>query len=283
MLWAVAGISLSRLASGITADHWKRRSIYGLAAVVIINQLLNVIGVPQTFMRAYVLVIALAGFLFFLWRSVKTARDGSSTLYCWAMRLATLFLLVVFIAEIIGQAVFAMQVFDASIRSVIFVLLGWMLITLIRGGLELVVKSSAFQRVYFLKENADLILRRLMLLVKIYIWGFIFANLLVDWGVYNLPTDAIQGFLSYGFTIGDKKITVGLILAAVAILYGSFIISWVVQAVFIEGISRRRHVEPGVRMSMARLIHYVLVLVGFMSGGAQYGSYLQPGHQLDPG
>ncbi len=44
---------------------------------------------------------------------------------------------------------------------------------------------------------------------------------------------------------------------------------------------------------MARLIHYVLVLVGFMIalsalgfdlknitilGGAQYGSYLQPGH-----
>jgi len=158
-----------------------------------------------------------------------------------------------------------------------------MLITLIRGGLELVVKSSAFQRVYFLKESADLILRRLMLLVQIYIWGFIFANLLVDWGVYNLPTDAIQGFLSYGFTIGDKKITVGLILAAVAILYGSFLISWVVQAVFIEGISRRRHVELGVRMSMARLMHYVLVLVGFMSSGAQYGSYLQPGHQLDPG
>jgi len=158
-----------------------------------------------------------------------------------------------------------------------------MLITLIRGGMELVVKSSIIQRIYFLKENADVILHRMMLLVPILIWSFIFANILVDWGVYNLPTDAIQGFLSYGFTIGDKKITVGLILAAVAILYGSFIISWVVQAVFIEGISRRRHVELGVRMSMARLMHYILVLVGFMSGGAQYGSYLQPGHQLDPG
>ena len=267
----------------ITADHWKRRSIYGLAAVVIINQLLNVIGVPLTFMRVYVLVIALAGFLFFLWRSVKTARDGSSTLYCWAMRLATLFLLVVFIAEIIGQAVFAMQVFDASIRSVIFVLLGWMLITLIRGGMELAVKSSVIQRIYFLKENADVILRRMMLLVPILIWSIIFANILVDWGVYNLPTDAIQGFLTFGLTLGAKKITVGVVLGAVGILYGSFLISWAVQAVFMEEILRRRHVEPGVRMSMARLIHYVLVLVGFMSSGAQYGSYLQPGHQLDPG
>ena len=172
LLWAVAGISLSRLAGGITADHWKRRSIYGLAAVVIINQLLDVIGVPQAFLRVYVFLIALAGFLFFLWRSVKTVRDGSSTLYRWVLRLAALLLLVVFIAEIIGQTVFAMQVFDATIRSVFFVLLGWMLITLIRGALELVVKSSVFQRVYFLKENADVILRRLMLLVQILYLGF---------------------------------------------------------------------------------------------------------------
>jgi small-conductance mechanosensitive channel len=219
LLLAVAGISLSRLAGGIIAEQWKRRSIYGLSAVVIINQLLVVIGVPATFLRVYVFVIALAGFLFFLWRSVKTVRDGSSTLYRWVLRLAALLLLVVFIAEIIGQTVFAMQVFDASTRSVFFVLLGWILITLIRGGLELVVKSSVFQKVYFLKENADVILRRMMLLVQIYIWGFIFANILVDWGIYNLPTDAIQGFLTYGFTIGAKKITVGLVLAALAILY----------------------------------------------------------------
>jgi len=142
--------------------------------------------------------------------------------------------------------------------------MGWMLITLIRGGMELVVKSSVIQRIYFLKENADLILRRMMLLVQILIWSFIFANILVDWGVYNLPTDAIQGFLTFGLTVGAKKITVGLVLAAVAILYGSFLISWAVQAVFMEEILRRRHVEPGVRMSMARLIHYVLVLVGFI-------------------
>ncbi len=264
LLLTVAGISLSRLTSGITTDVWKRCSIYGLAAVVIMNQLLAVIGVPVTFMRVYVFGVALVGFLFFLWRSVKTTRDGSSALYCWVMRLAVLFLLVVFIAEIIGQTVFAMQVFDASNRSVIFVLFGWMLITLIHGGLELIVKGPVFQKVFFLKENAAVILRRMMTLVQILIWGFIFANICVDWGIYSLPSEAIQGFLALGFTVGSKKITVGLVFAAAAILYGSFLVSWAVQAVFMEEVLRRRQVDFGVRMSMARLLHYVLVLVGFM-------------------
>ena len=264
LLWTVAGISLSRLASGITTDVWKRSAIYGLAAVVIMNQILTAMGVPGACVRVYVFVVALIGCLFFLWRSIKTARDGSSALYCWVMRLGALFLLVVFSAELIGQTVFAMQVFDATNRSVIFVLFGWMLITLTRGGLELVVKGPVFQKVFFLKENAAQISQRMMFLVQVLIWSFIFANILVDWGIYNLPSEAIQGFLALGFTAGSTKVTIGLILAAIAILYGSFLISWAIRTVLMEEVLRRRQVDLGVRMSMARLVHYVLILVGFM-------------------
>ena len=264
VLWAVAGISLSRLASGITTDVWKRRSIYGGAAVVIMNQFLAVIGLPQAFVRIYIFAITFIGFNFFLWRAVKTARDGSSALFVWLMRLTAVFLLVVFIAEMIGQTVFAMQVFDATNRSALFVLFGWMVITLIRGGLELIVANPVFQKVSFLEKNAALMMRRMMLLVQILIWTFVFSNILVDWGLFNLPSEAIQGLLGLGFSVGENKITIGLILTAVAILYGSFIISWAVQTVFMEEVLRRRQVELGVRMSMARLVHYVLVLVGFM-------------------
>jgi small-conductance mechanosensitive channel len=264
VLWAVAGISLSRLASGITTDVWKRRSIYGLAAVVILDQLLAVIGLPQTLLRVYIFVVTLMGFFFFLWRAFKTARDGSSALFAWVTRLAALFLLVVFIAEIIGQTDFAMQVFDAVNRSVIFVLFGWVLVTMTRGGLELIVKSPVFQKISFLNKHATVILRRMMLLVQILIWTFIFSNILVDWGLFNIPSEAIQGFLALGFSVGEKKITIGLVLAALAILYGSFIVSWAIQTVLMEEVLRRRQVERGVRMSMARLVHYVLVLVGFM-------------------
>ena len=275
VLWAVAGISLSRLASGITADVWKRRSIYGLAAVVITNQFLPVIGLPQTFGRLYVFAVSLVGFLFFLWRAVKTARDGSPGWFAWIMRLGVLLLLVVFVAEVIGQTVFAMQVFDAVNRSVIFILFGWMLITLMRGGLELVVKGPVFQKVSLLSRNATVILRRSMLLVQILIWTFIFSNILVDWGLFNIPSEAIQGFLALGFTFGEKKITIGLVFTAVAILYGSFVVSWAVQTVLMEEVLRRRQVELGVRMSMGRLVHYVLILVGFLIALSALGFDLQ--------
>lgn len=275
VLWAVAGISLSRLASAITTDVWKRRTIYGLAAVVILIQVLAVIGLPQPFVRIYVFVITLAGFFFFLWRTIKTARDPSPSLFVWMWRIAALFMLVVVITEFIGQHVFAMQVFDATNRSVIFILFGWILITMIRGGVELVVHGPFFQKVSFLNRHTDVISKRMVLLAGILIWAYIFSNILVDWGLFNLPSEAIQGFLALGFTVGEKKISFGLILTAIAILYGSFIASWAVQTVFMEEVLRRRQVDAGVRMSMARLVHYILVLVGFMIALSALGFDLQ--------
>jgi len=265
LLWLVAGTALSRLAGGITADGWKRRLVYGLAGLTIFNQLLTVIGLPVAILRLYIFLIAVLGLLFFGRRAVKNARDNHTPLaYRWLIRIAALVFLVVLIAEVIGQTVVAWQLLDASSRTMLFLLMGWMLMTLIRGGLEVAAQSPVIQKVHFLARNTAVILRRTMMLVALLIWGFIFANILVDWRIYNLPSDAIQGFLSLGFSVGDQKISIGLVLTALGFLYGAFLVSWAIQAILMEDVFARRGLDPGVRMSIGRLIHYALVLVGFI-------------------
>jgi potassium efflux system protein len=264
LLWLVAGTALSRLASGITAEVWQRRLVYGLAGFAIFNQLLTVIGLPSPFMRLYVLLVSASGLLFFGWRSFKTARDTAPVYYRWLIRIAPLVFLVVLVAEIIGQTVFAWQLLDASSRTILFLLMGWMLVTLIRGGLEVAAQSPLVQKVPFLARNTAVISRRTMRLIALLIWGSIFANILVDWRIYNLPSDAVQGFLSLGFTVGEQKLSIGLVLTALAFLYGAFLVSWAVQAILMEDVFARRGLDPGARMSIGRLIHYGLVLVGFV-------------------
>lgn len=265
LLWLVAGAALSRLAGGITADVWKRRLVYGLAAFTIFNQLLMVIGLPAPIIRLYVFMIAVIGLLFFGWRTVKSFRDNNAPVaYRWLIRIGALLFLVVLTAEVIGQTVIAWQLLDASSRTMLFLLMGWMLITLIRGGLEVAAHNPVIQKVPFLARNTTAILRRTMLLVGLLIWGFIFANILVDWRIYNLPSDAVQGVLSLGFTVGTQKVSIGLILTALSFLYGAFLVSWSIQAVLMEEIFARRGLDPGARISIGRLIHYALVLVGFM-------------------
>jgi small-conductance mechanosensitive channel len=142
--------------------------------------------------------------------------------------------------------------------------MGWILVTLIRGGLELTARGPVVQRFPFLARNTTVIVSRTMKLAALLIWAYIFANILVDWRIFNLPSDAVQGFLAAGFTVGSQKISIGLMLTAAAFLYGAFLVSWAVQSILMEEIFARRGLDPGARISIGRLIHYALVLVGFM-------------------
>jgi small-conductance mechanosensitive channel len=160
--------------------------------------------------------------------------------------------------------VFAWSLLDASTRTILFLLMGWILIKLIRGGLELVARSPLIKKIPLLAKNVTAILRHTMTLITLVIWGFIIANILVDWRVYNIPSDAIQGVLSLGFVLGEQQVTLGLILSALAVLYGAFIVSWTIQGILMEDVFARRGLDRGARISIGRLIHYALVLVGFI-------------------
>jgi small-conductance mechanosensitive channel len=84
------------------------------------------------------------------------------------------------------------------------------------------------------------------------------------WGVYNSLEEATKGLLALGVNLGSQRISVGLVIISAGILYGSFLLSWIIQKVLIDEVLTRRRVETGVRVSIAKLAHYVLVFVGFV-------------------
>jgi len=70
--------------------------------------------------------------------------------------------------------------------------------------------------------------------------------------------------LTLGLNLGSQRITVGLVLVSAGILYGSFFVSWIVQKLLMDEVLARRRVETGARISIARLVHYVLIFGGFL-------------------
>jgi len=47
-----------------------------------------------------------------------------------------------------------------------------------------------------------------------------------------------------------------------AVLYGAYLFSWAIQQILMEDVLKRKRVEKGTRISIARLLHYALVLIG---------------------
>jgi len=263
-LSAVAVIALARLIGGVVVRFWRKWLVYALAIFLTTTKLLGVFGLPLPFFRLYVFSTALIGMVLCIWRSVESVRSGSSLLYIWALRLGGLVFLGIIIAEIGGYNALAAHVLSSSLKTTFIVLAAWMFMLMVRGFLEWAMQSAPLKKIPFLQSKASVIVSRSTLLTNLIVGALIATFILVAWRVYDRPIEAIQGVLSFGFTVGSRQVTVGLIFTATAFLYGSFIVSWAVQAMLMEGVFTRRQLQVGVRISMARLVHYGFIFVGFL-------------------
>jgi small-conductance mechanosensitive channel len=267
--WAVVvsafgAICTARLFGAFTSEVTKRSGIYALAGVWILFPAFRLINLPPPLFRLYVIIIGGTGFLICLRLTLASFRRRESYLKTLALCAASLILLIVLISELGGYSSLAAHVLESSIETVFLILLAWMFMFLVRGFLQLTLHTSALEKIPRLRTNETTVVNRLMLLIGMVVVFLVLAGFLVVWRVYVSPLEALQGLLSLGLSVGSWRITSGTILIAAAILYGSFLASWVLQGLLLEQVFPKRRVQRGVQLALSRLVHYALVTVGFL-------------------
>jgi len=261
----VGGISFIRLVGVLVETSWKRKFIFGVVIVLILTILMYVINLPLPLFRLYTVLTALVGVLFCWQWATESVRHKDSVLYIWLLRFGSFLLVIIIIAELWGKEGLAEYLFISSIRSIATVLAFGLFTYLLRGGLEWLFSTSPLRRTKVLYSDTATIIHRAALIINAVIWGLVvLPAILAIWGVYpNLP-EATKGLLTFGFDLGAQRISVALVIAAAGIFYGSYLISWMLQKILIDEVLVRSRVELGVRVSIGRLVHYVLIFVGFL-------------------
>jgi small-conductance mechanosensitive channel len=259
----VAAISFARLFGSLIEKSWKSYLIYGLVIFAITARLLDVVSLPLPLFRLYIFLAALVGLSFFVWWAVRTDRRSISLLYTCGFWSGSFLFVVVLIAEFFGKSGLSDYVFRSSVRTILVVLVGWLFMLLARGGLDWILRGSTIERATAVYSNTAAVVKRLTLLTDVFVGFLVLSSILAIWRVYSSPADAIKGLLSSGFTLGSQRISVSLLIAAAGIFFGSFLISWAVQKLFVGGALGKHKVGTGVKISIARLIHYALISIGF--------------------
>ncbi|MFC1604340.1 mechanosensitive ion channel family protein [Planctomycetota bacterium] len=169
-------------------------------------------------------------------------------------------------AEFWGKKALAVHLFVSFIRSLVTVLVFMLFLYVVRGGLEWVFRTAPFRRAAVLHSgDTDTIVRRVMRFINIAIWGLVLLPaILMIWGIYDSLERAVKGLLGLGFDLGSQRISVGLVITSAGVLYGSFLASWIFQKLLMDDVLLKRQMQRGVRHSIARLVHYVIVFVGFL-------------------
>ena len=264
-LTVVGGISFARLIGALYPTSWKSQLVYGLNALFIVTRLLHVILLPLPLIRLYTVLASVAGLVFCLRWARESGRQKDPAVYGWALRAGAFFLAFIIIAEIWGKQGLAEFLFMSLLRATAPVLGFMLFMYMIRGFLERIFRSPRFQQMALFYGDTDLIIRRLTFFIDAAICGFILLpGVLYIWGAYDDLAGAIKGLLTLGFNLGSQRISLGLVIISTAILYGSFLASSLIQKLLMDQVLAKRRVETGVRVSIARLVHYVLIFVGFV-------------------
>jgi len=262
--YAVIGVSMARLVGGLVEASWKRRFVYALVTFLSTTWFLHMVNLPLPLFRLYIFAAALLAFFLFLRWAGESGRRGDLLFYTWALRLGSCLFIVVLIFQLWGRAGLAEYLLISSMRTIGIGLVAWLSMYLARGGLEWTVNSSPLQRVTLLRNNATAIIHRVALFGDVVIGVIILSSLLRIWRVYESDREAFEAILSFGFNVGSLRISVGLLIAATGLLYGSFLISWIIQRLLMDEVLAKRGVEAGVQLSVSRLIHYALIVTGFL-------------------
>jgi len=262
----LVGFAFARLLKEIITEPWKRHIVLGLIVFSVIYRFFLATNFPEPLLRVYVLLTVLIGLVVCLRLSAKSKRREDPPIYARGFKLGVLFFAVI-LALVVwgGRLALAGYVLESSIRSFLLILGFWLLLRLALGAVQWVADAPTVQSsLPVVGRHRDDLIKWFSLFIKVMVGTIMITGVLVVWGAFNNPAQAITAILSFGFTMGEQKITLGLLILAAGIFYGSFILSSAIDRLFSQKIFDQKLVDKGVRQSLTRLVHYALVFAGFM-------------------
>ncbi len=258
-----------------------RGILLALAGAMTCLDLLKSVGLPTGWYRLFLALFSLAG-VFFL-ASRKQGQPGLSR----AARLGAVVLMVVFLAQSGGYANLSDRLFFAFSWSMILILSGSLVVRMACAGVATVMGFPQVGEHKLVKKLGSSLQSRLCRVIAFVVWLAVLVRLFPVWGVYASAAETWSALWSLDIGFGEVRFNLGLLFLAFAALYLSLGLSWFLNAMLEAQVFPRQEVDPGARHAVGRLIHYFLVVVGFLVAmnlmGIRLESFLVLGGALGVG
>jgi len=244
-----------------------RRVIITLATLFICSTTIRVVGLVQPLHRLFLVVVGVIAVPLCLAaaRRQRQRRGGQIDLLVLAFYLGTLAGTISLLAQFAGYYSLSAYLINTFLGTVFVYLFTRMAMLIGDGAIDAFLKAEWVRDRSFFQHLGDGVAPRLKILWHVIVVINAILYLLAQWQVYATASDAWQGLRALTFEIGELQISVEVILMTVFVLYLTFIISWLLQALLDTEVMSPRGMEHGVKFAIKTLVHYSLILVGFLA------------------
>jgi small-conductance mechanosensitive channel len=260
----IGGIAFCRLVSNKNIEYWKKDFTYALFSIIVISGLFHVFNTPVPIFRVFILLVTLAGlYKIYTWNK-KNKETINSKKYHLIFTLLSVYLWIIVVSEVIGKEVLALYMYEALLKTIMILVFVYVFIKMLNAGILAGIKSISKGNENISLELINKTVNRVATIVAILVimLGLI-PRILVFWDVFNNVSEAYSKLMAIGFNIGEVKISLGILITSISILYGSYILATINEMVLMNN-SLDKSLDKGTRLSIAQLLRYFLLFVGFL-------------------
>lgn len=267
-IWQLAytilgGVCICLIISVLFETRWKKHFIYLLAIIIVTARLLEVINLPIPLYRLYVVLIAILSLILILrWLAENRSLNGPS-IYTWFLGLCSVLFGVIIISEIWGYEGRAEYIFNSLLILLTALVLCIVYIKLILGGLEWLFKYP-LRSLTPTNKDMNAIIRGISVLIYFCLGIFLITNMIMIWYDESNINDALKSLFFFGFNLGSLRISLGFLVILAGIIYGSYLISLIIRNIILTEGGLSKEIESGVRASIAQLLQYSIITIGFL-------------------
>lgn len=266
LLWLPAAFSAAILICALLTNPRKRFIIWLLATFFVLSLALRAIALPLPLYRLYLALLSLVGVPLFLLLATgnQRARQGQLTGFTVALRIGAAVLLTSFLAQFAGYSTLSFRLIESSLKTVVLGLFAFMAAKLGQGAIDFVLDQEFFRRWRFFRRFGNELTTRLKNVFLVLVVAFTSLYLLEAWYLFDSMAEAWSQLLGLSLTIAEVSISVEKVLVVGLVLYLSIAASWIMRTLLEAEFFPRRRFDRGVRDSIKKLLHYSLILIGFL-------------------
>ena len=261
----LGSMSCLRLLLKVLHNRWAKVISSGVMSIFAITLTLMMTGLPAPIFNLFIMLASTLSLVLALKLIKECILSKSGPQPLWVSRALALWFAVILIAEVLGDTGTAYSMFVNSVITMAVIALIVFFIYLLRGGIHWVFFLSPLWQLKLLRSDAQKNERKVQIIIETVITLFLIVPATLSiWGLFDGLPDALSGLFSPGFEIGGQTFTVGLIFAALAVLYGSFYASQLMPKILLDEQVLGRHMDRGVRGSIGHLIRYLILFIGLL-------------------
>lgn len=271
-LATIGGVSFGRLYTNFEGQVWKKHFLYAIVSLLIITGLFDLISLPIPIFRVFILLLSTVGiYKIYTWKKINKATD-KSVKYDRFFNIAAIYLIIVLFSEIIGKEVLAIFMYESLLKTIIVVIFMIVFLKMIHAGIELGFSRLSKKVLSGSPKLISNTVKRFSTIINVLIIIFAFLpRLLVIWGVYESIPNAVDSIVKSGFNLGQVNISIGLLITSISVLYGSYVLSTIIEMFLMSDTFEKDKLDQGTRLSIAQLIRYFLLFFGFLLAIATLG------------